>query len=65
LFIFAASNSNEMETITKQKTPKKTNSIKKMPARLGSDLTKIFGWGKGRISYDESIFNFGKRKVTV
>jgi hypothetical protein len=55
----------QMEPVAKPKVQKKATFNKGMPERKGSDLTKIFGWGKGKISYDESIFNFGKRKVIV
>jgi len=51
-----------METTTK---PKKASSKKGMPERKGSDLSKIFGIGKGKIFYDDSIFNLGKRRERV
>ena len=55
-------NLKQMESTTKQKTPKK---LKGMPERKGSDLSKIFGIGKGKIFYDDSIFNLGKRRERV
>ena len=58
-------NYKKMETITKQKTQRKGSSTKEMPERKGSDLTKIYGIGKGKIFYDESIFNLGKRRERV
>ena len=54
-----------METVTKQRAQKKSNHTKEMPERKGSDLTKIFGIGKGKIFYDDSIFNLGKRRERV
>ena len=54
-----------MDPITKPKVQKKANSTMQMPERKGSDLTKIYGWGKGKISCDDSIFNLGKRRVKV
>ena len=51
-----------MEAIPKPKTPKRANSTKK---RKGSDLSKIFGVGKGKMFYDDSIFNLGKRSEKV
>lgn len=54
-----------MKPVTEPKTQRKASVTKKAPKRKGSDLSKIFGVAKGQIFYDESIFNFGKRKVTV
>jgi len=51
-----------METAVKTEKPKKSKVEKKLQY---SDLSKIYGVLKGKIFYDESIFNFGKRKVTV
>jgi len=51
-----------METAVKTEKPKKSKP-QKTPRY--SDLSKIYGVAKGQIFYDESIFNFGKRKVTV
>jgi hypothetical protein len=52
-----------MKTAVKTEKPKKTKVVKKAPQY--SDLSKIYGVLKGKISYDESIFNFRTRKVTV
>jgi hypothetical protein len=52
-----------METTVKTEKPKKVKTGKK--TSKVSDLSKIFGVAKGQIFYDESIFNFGKHKVTI
>jgi hypothetical protein len=52
-----------METAVTKEKPKKSRVVKKTPQY--SDLSKIFGVAKGKIFYDESIFGFGKRGVTV
>jgi len=48
-------------TVTKEKTKK----IKTEKRPRYSDLSKIFGVAKGQIFYDESIFNFRKKRVTI
>ena len=54
-----------METIAEPKTQRKASVTKKTPKRRGSDLSKIFGIGKGKIFFDDSIFNLGKRRERV
>jgi hypothetical protein len=49
-----------IEKSTKDKVEKKTPTTTE-----GNSLKNIYGVGKGKIFYDESIFNFGKRKITV
>ena len=51
-----------MELPVKTEKQKKTKTAKKLQY---SDLSKIYGVLEGKIFYDESIFNLGKRKVTV
>ena len=51
-----------MEAVAKLKKSKKANSTKESQR---SDLSKIFGVAKGRIFYDDSIFNLGTRRKKV
>ena len=47
-----------METIEKSK--EKKGKVKKIyGSKKVSDLSKIYGWLKGKIFYDEAIFNLG------
>ena len=48
-----------METQVKKSRTKKRDSVKK-DAKKGNKLAMIFGCFKGKIFYDEEIFNFGK-----
>jgi hypothetical protein len=55
-----------METAVKEKktrVPKEVNTTS--TTTEGNSLRHIYGVLKGKISYDESIFNFGKKRVTI
>jgi hypothetical protein len=54
-----------METAIKIEKPNKSKVKNKTTITEGNSLRHLYGLFKGKISYDESIFNFGKRKVTV
>jgi len=55
-----------METTVKNEKPKKDKTTNKTSTITeGNNLRHLYGLFKGKISYDESIFNFGKRQVTV
>ena len=60
--IFAAPKFKQMEAVAKTKKPRKANSTKE---KQRSDLSKIFGVAKGRIFFDDSIFNLGTRREKV
>jgi len=55
-----------METIIKAKETNRVQKNKKTSTTTeGNNLRHLYGLFKGKISYDESIFNLGKRSVTV
>ena len=51
-----------MEAVAKPKKSRKATSTKESQR---SDLSKIFGVAKGRIFFDDSIFNLGTRREKV
>ena len=52
-----------MAAITKPKVIIPQKGKKTSTTTEGNSLKNIYGLYKGKISYDKSIFNFGKRKV--
>jgi len=55
-----------METAVKEKKTRVPKKVKTSSTTTeGNSLRYIYGVLKGKISYDESIFNFGSKRVTV